>query len=103
MISKFMMSNFCFPVRTQNMSTQKMSNVGVFSTEDSESRMINADESKQKKVKVRVCSTDKNESIFFQELGISVTNSKVEYTKDEEPLVADTLLNRAQGDFKLFK
>ena len=92
-IEKFMMRNSRGLLRTQNMSTQKMSNSRVCSMDERESRSIN----------VNMCYMNKRKPKSVHEMDMSVNTSEVKYTKDEEPSVMDILLIKAPGYFKLFE
>ena len=69
-IVKCMMSNLCGPVRMQKMnmqnmsnskiSTQKMSNLHVCSTDEGKLKSINADTRKSKRVNINACSTEES-------------------------------------------
>ena len=92
-LAKCMMSNFCGPVRTQKMSTLKISNyemstqnipnLYVCYTNDRESKIINADKSESRRVNVNACSMDESESKSAHEINISVNKSEVKDTKYE--------------------
>ena len=62
MISMQKMSNMCGSVRTQNMSTQKISNSRVCSTDEIKSKSVHVDESESKMINGNVCSTYKIKS-----------------------------------------
>ena len=94
------MSNLRGSLRTQNTSTQNMSNSHGCSTDKSTPKRVNINRRESKRVNVNACYTD----IIKLKSVNKVDTSKVKYKRDEEPLVTDNSkieVIKAPGYFKL--